>query len=320
MDVLGVAVSDDLHHRWRRWLAPEVQPFFVDSLGPWPRSLRRARSLDPELRDTYKAWRIDRSLEILWLDESTFLGMSRSQRTALVRAQVAHRRGAVPSVRRWSDVLDPETTRSQADGRRFVWWPSLVARDPHAVLPRVVTASLDGEANEALPSRHREVARTTWDGCASVLPEARRIAGSFAPSSGPNCFGTVMAAAGAIGAAHEWMLQAPFLAWLDAGCRPGGRDCDPGTVLLWRDSEGAPVHAAVTIGDGWALEKASQEWWTPRAVRVVGDVVRATRARGQHLERHRILALGSNAGGRAVSERRSSAAGDGSLARARGGR
>jgi hypothetical protein len=206
----------------------------------------------------------------------------------LVRAQVDHRRGAVPSVRRWSDLVDPATLRSQADGRRFVWWPSLVASNPHEILSRVACAAPDGGERDALPSRHAEVARATWNRCAAALPKARRVAGSFPASSGPNCFGTVMAAAGVAETPHKWTLQAQFLAWLDAACRPGGRDDDAGTVLLWRDSKGAPVHAVVTVGDGWVLEKASQEWWTPRAIRPVGDVIRTSRARGQRLERHRI--------------------------------
>lgn len=290
--MLGVEVSAELQGRWRQWLAPDVQPFFVESFRPWPKSAASEPSLSPELRDTYRAWGIDRSLKALWLDETMFLGMSREQRATLVRAQIRHRRGAVPSVRRWSDVLDPATLRSQADGRRFVWWPSLVASNPHVVLSRVVGAAPEGREVDALPSRHRDVARTTWKRCARVLPNARRLAGSFPPSSGPNCFATVTGAAGAAGAAHERMLQGPFLAWLDATCRPGGRDDEAGTVLVWRNGKGEPVHAAVTIGDGWALEKASSEWWTPSAVRNVRDVIRTARSRGQRVERHRITHAG----------------------------
>ena len=290
MIVLGVAVSADLPIRWQHWLAPDVQPFFVDSLRPWPRSTVRTTSLSRELGHTYKVWGVDRSLKTLWLDEATFLGMSRSQRATLVRAQVDNQRGAVPSVRRWSTMLDPAMLRSQADGRRFVWWPSVVASNPHDILSRVVSAAPDGGELDALPSRHREVVRSTWDRCSAVLPDARQLAGSFPLSSGPNCFGTVMAAAGRAGAAHECTVQARFLEWLGSACRPGGRDEDAGTVLVWRDRNRVPVHAAVTIGDGWALEKASGEWWTPRAVRTVGDVLRTSRARGQRLERHRMTA------------------------------
>lgn len=236
MIVLGVSVNADLHYCWQRWLAPEVQPFFVDSLSRWPQSVAQPASLSLELRHTYKAWAMC----------------------------------------------------SQGDGHRFVWWPSLVRSKPRELLSRVVAASPDGGEVEALPSRYREVERATWDRCAAALPEARRLAGSFPSSSGPNCFGTVMGAAGVVGAEHERMVQEPFSAWLDAAGRRGGDDEAAGTVLLWRDNQGEPVHAAVTIGDGWALEKGSEEWWTPCAVRAVRDVIRTRRTRGQHLERHRI--------------------------------
>jgi hypothetical protein len=277
--VLGVDVPTDLLGRWHRWLAPTIQPFFVASVRPWPKSSRNTARLSPELRDTYKAWKLDRSLKLLWLDEKTFFGMSHSERALLVRSQARHGRGAVPTVRGWLDLLDPATLRSQADGHRFVWWPSVLDTDADAIVCRAL-------ATDGLRSRHLEVASKTWDECVEVLPAARDIGGSFPPSSGPNCFGTVMAAAGVAGAADVWMLQAPFLAWLASACRTGGRDDEPGTVLLWRDDKGLPVHAAVTIGEGWALEKASQAWSTPRAVLTVEDVIRTNRARGQRLERH----------------------------------
>src|SRR5687768_13090720 len=92
---LGVQVSADLRAAWQQWLAPEVQPFFVDSLRPWPRSASGPGVLPREVSDTFAAWRVDRSLETLWLDEASFLAMSRPERAALVRAQVQHRRGAV---------------------------------------------------------------------------------------------------------------------------------------------------------------------------------------------------------------------------------
>ena len=289
--MLGIEVEEARRGDWCDWLAPEVQPFFVDSRRSWPNvSAVDEHTMSEELGHTYRTWRVDRALEILWLDEAAFRELSRAERTALVRAQVEHRRGAVPSVRRWSDLLDPATLRSQADGRRFVWWPSLVAADPDGVLARVVESAPDGAAPDGAPSRHAEVGPTTWQSSSRIVPEARRIAGSFPPSSGPNCFATVMAAAGVAGAEHECTLQEPFLAWLEAACRPGGHDEDPGTVLLWRDTDGAPVHAAITIGDGWALEKGSAEWWTPRAIRTAREVIKASRARGQRLERHRVAA------------------------------
>jgi hypothetical protein len=56
------------------------------------------------------------------------------------------------------------------------------------------------------PSRHGEV--KSWP--TEILPRARELAGTFPGGSGPNCFGTVMAAAGVEGAADEWMQRQPF--------------------------------------------------------------------------------------------------------------
>lgn len=290
MNVLGVPVSADLWDRWAGWLAPEVQPFFVESLRDWPSGAACGGTLSAELGHTYRTWRVGSSLEILWLDEAAFSDMPRARRAALVRVQAENGRGAVPSIARWSDVLDPGTVRTQADGRRFVWWPSLVASNPRGVLARVIEGSPDGAAGGAEPSAHDTVPESTWSRCSRVLPDAKRVAGSFPASSGPNCFGTVMAAAGVEDAADERVLQARFDEWLRDACQPGGRDRDPGTVFVWRDGRGDPVHAAVTVGDGRALEKASEEWWTPRSIRPTTAVIKAARAPGQRLERHHIRA------------------------------
>ena len=76
MIVLGVPVSADLQNSWRNWLAPDVQPFFVDSVRRWPKSTVRTTCISPELGHTYKVWKVDRTLETLWLDEATLLGMT----------------------------------------------------------------------------------------------------------------------------------------------------------------------------------------------------------------------------------------------------
>lgn len=280
--MLGIDVGADLLRSWASWLAPEVQPFFVESLSQWPAGVDGPSVLSAEQRDTYEVWNLDRTLKVLWLDKSTFAAMPRADRAALVRLQARSHRGAVPTVRRWSDLFDAAALRSQADGHRFVWWPSHLDSWAAEVLRRRVSA-------ESLASRHEEVSERTWEASAAVLPCARALAGSFAPRSGANCFGTVMAAAGVAGAAEEWMLQKPFSDWLETTCRGGGHDDEPGTVLIWRDHAGQPVHAAVTIGGGWALEKPSQTWSTPRAILRVSDVIRTTRSPGKRLGRRHLL-------------------------------
>lgn len=279
--LLGIDVSDDLVDRWRGYLAPEWQPFFVDStegiVAPQP---PHSVTLTDDLRDTFKAWRVKGSKNHVWFDEGAFMSLPRTQRSRLVRAQVERNRGAVPTVKRWQSLFDATTLRAQADGHRFVWWPTLVDQHPSEVLAGHVC---DGQP----ASRHREVKASTWRRCEQLLPRAREIAGQFAQSSGPNCFATTLAAAGHADP-HTWVVQEPFEEFLATSCTSGGRDEDPGTVLVWRDGDGAPVHSAVTLGDGWALEKPAQTWWTPRVVLGVRDLIKANRCRGQRLERHHI--------------------------------
>ncbi|GAB2600651.1 hypothetical protein [Kribbella endophytica] len=277
-DVAGIALSDELLQRWVDWLAPERQPFYVTArqAAEWELPLSDEEP-DRQLRDTYLSYAVDGRLRCSWLSESAFSAYPKKVRAGLVRAQVVHERGAVPTVRAWRGVLGDEI-REQADGHRFVWWKSLL-RHPVDVLPRLVSEDIG-------VSRHREVPVGVWRGAEALLPRARELAGTFPEGSGPNCFGTVMAAAGIEGAESEWMQREPFDHWLDESTTHGGRDGVPGTLLVWRGADRAVQHAAVTLGSGWALHKPSQSWMTPRKVRTVAEVLRATRTAGWHLQRH----------------------------------
>ena len=294
MNVLDIEVPEATLSLWQGWLAPDVQPFFLSeqvaaqlpptgdhSNTPVLRGLPPLVFKPHSIRDTFEVWNIDTSLRTLWMDETEFMTLSKRTRAQLVRAQVVHGRGAVPTVRRWSDLFDVGLLRAQADGYRFVWWPSLIAARPRDVLRRVIS-----DANA--PSRHREVSAETWSRCADALPAAQHLAGTFAAGSGPNCFGTVMAAAGVANAEDVWMQQEPFDNWLSESTTAGGDYCASGTVLIWRNTLGVALHAAVSIGDGWVLEKASQGWLSPRSILAVADVVRTGRRNGAHLQRHSI--------------------------------
>ena len=277
---LGIDVPPALLARWAGWFAPRTQPFLTG-----PELLARlgmtvsTAPLPAELRDTYEVY--GTSVGVVWLDEATFAGLPRRHRAALVRSQVTQERAVVPSVRAWAGVLGG-AARAQADGHRFVWWPSLLAGHEDRVLAAYVS---EGRR----PSRHDQVTDATWAAASGLLPQARSLAGTFADRSGPNCFGTVMAAAGVPGADLEWMLREPFEQWLSETARPGGCDRDPGTVLVWRSPDRLVQHAAVTIGGGWALHKPSQGWMSPRKVLTVQEVLRSARAAGRRLERHTLL-------------------------------
>ena len=190
--------------------------------------------------------------------------------------------GLVPGVRSWAAVLG-DKVRGQADGHRFVWWPSMLAGLEASVLKDYIE---EGRRS----SRHDEVPERAWASAANILPGARALSGTFAPASGPNCFGTVMAAAGVRGAESAWMQREPFEQWLSEASRPGGRDGDPGTVMIWRASDGLVQHAAVTIGAGWALHKPSQGWMSPNKILTIEEVKRSARSTGRHLQRRTLTA------------------------------
>ena len=280
--VLGIDLPPSLWDKWWTWLAPSSQPFIVSSKEQGATFTARTDSLTPQQRHTFKLWRADLSeAKVVWIDATDFDELSPSRRASLVRTQVTRRRGAVPSVRGWSDVLDPTTLRVQADGHRFLWWPAVAAgRSRKDVLRRRV------DRNQ-LPSRHHEVDGGVWSRCSSLLPGVRMLAGTFAEVGEPNCFAAVMTAQGVDEVADACVLREHFERWL-AAMTSRVRDGDelPGTVLVWRNGAGELEHAAVTIGSGWALEKASVEWWRPNVVLSVRDLIRSKHFPGWHLERH----------------------------------
>jgi cell wall-associated NlpC family hydrolase len=97
-----------------------------------------------------------------------------------------------------------------------------------------------------------------------------------------------MGAAGVEGAENRWMRQPPFEDWLSINCRRGGTDDAPGTVMVWRSPAGLALHAAITIGDGWALHKVSQGWMSPTKILSTADIKRSARDVGRRLVRYTI--------------------------------
>ncbi len=277
--VLGIPATDDILEAWSRWFAPPEQPFLV---AEWQSDVgERRSSISPELRDTFALYNEEQALRhTVWLSEREFAAFPPAFRRRLVREQVERGRDAVPTVGGWEDLAGPAAAM-QAGGRRFVWWPSLLRPDPLRVLGPYIEEG-------RLPSRHAEVPTGVWRDAERLLPLATDLASHFPTQSGPNCFGTVMAAAGIAGAEDVWMQREPFEQWLAANTNAGGRDNDIGTVLVWRSPDRPVQHAAVTLGGGFALHKPSQGWMSPTKVLTVDEVKASARAVGRRLNRYRL--------------------------------
>ena len=187
-----------------------------------------------------------------------------------MRAQRTLDRELVPSVRPWASVVGSGPPAGSSPQTAA----AVIAAE------RLRGAGADGLHRGGTPSQPPRRGRRGGLGTRQpTLPGARRIAGSFATTSGPNCFGTVMAAAGVVDADTVWMQREPFERWLSEKTRPNGDDAAPGTVLVWRSPDGLVQHAAVTLGDGWVLHKPSQGWMSPNKVLTTLRAARQVRER-----------------------------------------
>jgi len=288
LDILRLAVDDERLATWVEYLAPDPQPFIVGDDPRWDRFVSEKRPLAWETRHTFRVYAAPKDSRVVWLTRSEYQDLAVGDRSALVREQIVRRNGdrpgvgRVPTVREWSDLLDAEVLRAEADGHRFVWWPEIVKHNASEILERLVPVG-------RLASRHDEVQEVTWNACSDALPGAREVAGTWGPLGERSCcFSTVLQAAGAptSGSCTDTAL---FESWLRTACRPTRMTDRPGTVLVWR-ADGKPFHAAVYIGDGWTLEQPSADWHAPRAIARTEDVIRSARYPGQYLERHLIVA------------------------------
>lgn len=252
--VLGIPVSQERLARWLHHYCPGRQPFRTRDLpGAVVAALPRTRSLPvtAELRDTFfmyggGPW--------AWLSEEEYADLPPDVRSAL--GSERRRRIQPKPAPAW-----PSDTMLEA---RLVRWIEAGTR----------------------PSLHALAQGHLQRASEGPLPGASELAGTFPDRSGPNCFATVMAAAGEP-VDQDWVQADQFQDWLDRSTRPAGPGDEnrAGQLLVWHQ-DGEVAHAAVTLGGGWALQKASQSWSSPVVVWTVEEVVRSWLLRGARLVRH----------------------------------
>ncbi|WP_424951357.1 hypothetical protein [Deinococcus sp.] len=256
--VLNIPVSARVLHAWEEHFAPAVQPFYLcaeqaarlSGLPLWQRDELHPSHLPLSVRDTLNLHDVAPEAEwALLLDEQGFLALPPDLRLELLRSQQTFRRGGV-----WQE---PQT------GQPFVWWPSTW----QALTPQARWEWLRGFLEEDRPPcRRRELPTAQRDLLRRRFPELPRLMGSFAQGSGPNCFGSVMAACGVPGVEGLWLHAPLLLRWLNRVASPSDTLDACGTVLVWRDAAGKAQHAALSLGDGWLFHKEAQAWFAPRQV------------------------------------------------------
>ncbi|GGJ84046.1 hypothetical protein [Deinococcus aquiradiocola] len=263
--LLSIPLPPDVQARWESWFVPDVQPFLLSDalaarlphLAPWKRHELHTHHMPLSVIDTFGLYASPP--DATWtvqLDESGWHTLSEDLQQEVLREQRSFRRGRVTE--------DPCTGLLHNEWP-LTWW----ARTPQDRWQRLQAFVED----DRLPCRRQELTDSQRQALRQHFPALEALMGTFAADSGPNCLGTVMAACGVTGVARVWMHGPPFQRWLDARTRPADDLSGHGTILVWRDADGAVQHAALSLGDGWVFHKESQAWFAPRQVADLNEVL-----------------------------------------------
>lgn len=280
-NVLGCPMNEALFTLWRDLLVSAAAPFFFSQDLDLPNETlilsRKAFSesrFDLSYRDSYTSYAVNREAhKVALLTSASFDTLPIQTQQVLLQEQCRLERG---QVYRWMQVApflqkciqQAETRSVTLDGERYFVldkkiWSLLTPEQQQSWLIDFIAAD---NAPECLSATH-----------ASKIsqPVIRRLIGTFASSSGANCFSTTLAAitqdqVTAETIADFWLHQEPFLEGLARRgytCQANEKVLDADlqdAVLLWQDSNGVAQHACYLIEQGLVINKNSQAWFTPR--------------------------------------------------------
>ncbi|MDO4607348.1 MAG: hypothetical protein Q4B12_08525 [Bowdeniella nasicola] len=254
LPVLGIPVSPELVDKWKNFWSFPVQPFPVKGLpAELLEQLPASRDVTPsgEYRDTFYLYD---AADRRFYSQGDIASLPGNVRSELLRVQ----KNSYP------EPIVPA-------------WPG----DPF-LLPKMIRWIEHGVRS----SLHEIAAQSLEAASSEKLPAAKSLAGTFAERSGPNCFHTVMCAAGE-NPPDPWVTQDVFTEFLERRAEPlkdNRADATAGVIFTWT-LHGELAHAAVTLGDGWSLVKPSQSWSSPRLVWTVPEVVASWRIKGATMQR-----------------------------------
>lgn len=288
--MLGLPLSDATLEAWSRIVCFDLEPLFLHEdlrarfegravlmtraeFGAW------ARSMSLEYADAYLPWRVADARAVALLPSVEVAALEPELRAALNEAQVRFKRGLIVELERAREfgianrflerdsVQDSFLLRRDAwdalpRNAQFAWLEWFVTQDP----PSCLSSSVPGRTRH-----HIALELTGW-----------------LPSSGANCFATVLAYLTADPlqrrtVAGLWLQAATFERTLQArGLREQAfsADLESGAVIGWRDQACNLAHACVYIGDGLVLNKDAQSWYAPRQILALETVLERWREDG----------------------------------------
>lgn len=297
-------MDSDLFHEWSRHFVYKRAPFYLrasdlTSLPVVLPLMSRAEmasdwvDLPLDARDAYAIYNVDSSAQwVSMLDSASLLALEPMVRAGLLRLQSRLGRGQIYPLHVYDDMTQGDPASRLAEPFIFATdnghMVSLQYEVWHALRPETRVhwlISYVGQDDSVCHSS--KLPEEVWHTIGQVCgPMPRRLAGTFSPRSGPNCFSTTLAAANpdvTVGGciADLWLHQGPFFRGLaNLGFRSFGSVSDMGTVasrsvIVWSDAAGQAQHACFVAVEGWALNKDAQGWQAPRQLLPLSDVVDA---------------------------------------------
>jgi hypothetical protein len=291
-DILGCVVSQRLFEHWSSLFVFQQAPFFLthatQSLLPsgavcLTRTEFRQLSLSLDFCDSYATYAVKpEGAFVALINSDEFHAMPPELQQALLHVQWQLGRGHIYDWQTIRDILTPSehaaaqsATFATPEGKKvaldYALWQSLSTATRWQWLAQFIS-----EDRRACLSATLSPSAWTWIK-QQHGPIIRQLAGSFAWSSGPNCFSTTLAAATpttrtATSIASFWLHQSPFMRGLAQRGYVLNQSLSvqgvvpPGAILVWGDSRGTLHHACFVIGQGLALNKDSQAWFVPRQI------------------------------------------------------
>ncbi len=301
--LLGCRISEDLLDTWCHHLVTRHAPLYLtdDALSLLPPDVplftrEEVASNFPDLpleaRDSYQIYNVDDAARHVVLADSPILrALPDTDRASLLRLQWTLGRGQIYDLAYFEELCGDELEARMlarpfifdTDGGPMValghdvWW-KLSRGKRHEWLRRFVSR----DRGECVSG---QVGRDLWEEIdAASGPMTRRLAGTYASKSGPNCFSTTRASMTrdvnvATIIADLWLHQAPFLrdlnrlGFISRGFEPDPVSVGANSILLWRDETGTYQHACYVPYAGLALNKDSQAWFAPRQLLPLTHIV-----------------------------------------------
>lgn len=278
--LLGCQVSEEQFTRWEKLLVSDLAPFFFSEGIQLPdeslilsRKAFSAAGFDRAFVDSYATYRV--SSEARWvvmLTSAQFDALPVGTQQQLLAEQCRHKRGQVYA---WEQVEKFLQEYVEEVESRCV----TVSGSRYLVLDTKIWGHLTRDVQRQWLTDYIK-ADTPSDCLSSAYASSgnnhmvQRLAGTFADSSGPNCFSTTLAAITqdeitGDTIANFWLHQEPFFQGLArrgytlrsdlSVSAPDLRDA----VLIWNDAQGQAQHACYLVENGLVLNKNSQAWFAP---------------------------------------------------------